>query len=110
MNGQLATRSKITDLLDEWYLTLRSQNQTKSKIIRNELLSQWDVIEKDEKDFIHFLLLDCRYKLLVEDYSKINEQFYEIEQKRDHMDDLLLYYYCSFRGLYDYYLKKLIQR
>ncbi|ENQ3078943.1 tetratricopeptide repeat protein [Bacillus cereus] len=97
---------KITQLLNEWYIEIRSRridsaHQLKEQIdVQIKRLKEEKESVQDQNLLLYYALLDFRYSYLVDNLGISKESFNGIEKFEKPTDDFLAYYYHFFKTIY----------
>ncbi|MEB8675378.1 tetratricopeptide repeat protein [Bacillus cereus] len=111
MNVQVISKEHMTQLLGNWYRTIRSQNLDEAKELKKEIDLKINHMEEDQKILEYYLLLDFRYKILCSDFypnvSGISKaELKEFNINHNSSDDFLSYYYYFFKATHEMIMGK----
>lgn len=99
MNGHLV-ETKTMSLMNSWYLDMRAQKPVQSLLKKEELDEKIDQIKEDRKAYSFYLLLDYRYKLLINDLNcSLN-----VEENNLCLNKQLTYFYYLFQAIHATYV------
>ncbi|HDR4948842.1 TPA: hypothetical protein QCR51_005460 [Bacillus cereus] len=100
MHVQVKEQEQLTNLLNEWYLKIRERNLDQSADLK-------DLIDSNIVDFkhtphlmLHYYLLEFRYNYLIDNLSISVSSFDKINEFHLPQNDLILYYYYFFKGIF----------
>ncbi|MFC4618235.1 tetratricopeptide repeat protein [Camelliibacillus cellulosilyticus] len=95
---------EVTNLLNDWYLSIKFQNINEANRMKKAIEEKKDELKQDQRNMIYYMLLDFRHHLLHRQFDQAASSLTEIELEKSKMDGLLTYYYLFFRGHYEYNL------
>lgn len=100
MSIQVKGNEKITQLLNAWYLEIRSQHIIKAQTLKMEIDEMIGNIEEDQNLLLYYALLDFRFKVLIDSLSITPSSFEKIDSLNTETDDFLSYYYHFFKAIH----------
>lgn len=102
MNVQLQGNEQLTELLNEWYLQIRSRHREDSKRLKKEIKKQINNLKENQNLLFYYSLLDFRYNYLINNLSILQKSFDKIEAFETLPEDFLAYYYYFFKAIHSY--------
>ncbi|MCF6138842.1 hypothetical protein [Pseudalkalibacillus berkeleyi] len=93
----------ISERIDQWYEVIKAFHTEKAMSIKEELKGSLSTIEEDPYASKHYKLILFRYHLLSKDTNSAKEVLKDLEPFQE-TNELLQYYYYSFKGIYYYIL------
>ncbi|HDT6579694.1 TPA: hypothetical protein RMI67_006344 [Bacillus cereus] len=100
MSIQVKGNEKITQLLNNWYIEIRSQHMIKAQQLKTEIDGMIGNIEEDQNLLLYYALLDFRFKVLMDNLSITPASFEKIDSLNAETDDFLSYYYHFFKAIH----------
>lgn len=97
MNVQLKGNEQLTELLNEWYLQIRSRHRENSTRLKEEIEKQMNNLKENQNLLFYYSLLDFRYNYLINNLSISQKSFDKIEAFETPPEDFLAYYYHFLR-------------
>ncbi|WP_243522385.1 Rap family tetratricopeptide repeat protein [Bacillus pseudomycoides] len=98
---------KVTKLLNDWYVEIRSRNITKAHRMKEQIDSIIQELKEEEREsledknlLLYYSLLDFRYSYLIDNVSLSQESFDKIESFKIPKDEFLSYYYHFFKAIH----------
>ncbi|MEI4800541.1 Rap family tetratricopeptide repeat protein [Bacillus sp. NPDC077411] len=98
---------KVTKLLNNWYVEIRSRNITKAHCMKEQIDSMIQELKEEEREslegknlLLYYSLLDFRYSYLIDNVSLSQESFDKIESFKIPKDEFLSYYYHFFKAIH----------
>ncbi len=95
----------LTEKINQWYEAIKSFHTEKSQELKKELSSQIVAVEQDSSTAQYYKLILFRYYLSLKDKKAAQETLENLEPFKE-SNELLQYYYYSFKGIYYYILNK----
>lgn len=100
MNVQLKGNEQLTELLNEWYLQIRSRHRENSTRLKEEIEKQLNSLKENQNLLFYYSLLDFRYNYLINNLSISQKSFDKIEAFETPPEDFLAYYYHFFKAIH----------
>lgn len=100
MNVQLKGNEQLTELLNEWYLQIRSRNSGNANRLKKEIESQISNIQNNQDLLFYYSLLNFRHKYLINNMGISKNSFDKIEDFDTPREDYLAYYYHFFKAIH----------
>ncbi|HDR7393895.1 TPA: tetratricopeptide repeat protein [Bacillus toyonensis] len=98
---------KITQLLNEWYIEIRSRNIDNAHRMKEQVDSMIQQLQKEEQELLqdqklllYYSLLDFRYNYLIDNLGVSKDSFDTIESFDMPTDNFLTYYYHFFKAIH----------
>ncbi|MFE6625584.1 hypothetical protein ACFVGK_41650, partial [Streptomyces sp. NPDC057740] len=95
-------------MLNQWYSSIKQHNISAADAKKEEIQPLLDSMDENQDVLLYYNLLDARYLLLKEEYSKSGGVLDELEKTAEEheTDDMIQYYFFFFSGMYAYYKKQ----
>ncbi|MES1051419.1 tetratricopeptide repeat protein [Bacillus thuringiensis] len=100
MSVQIKTNELVTNLLNEWYKTIRSRHIANCNKLKIEIDGKINNIDQDQELLLYYSLLNFRHQYLMDHLSIGKESFKDIESFPTPTDGLLVYYYHFFKAIH----------
>ncbi|PGS79362.1 hypothetical protein COC69_12485 [Bacillus cereus] len=100
MSIQVKENEKITQLLNTWYLEIRSQHLIKAQQLKTKIDKMIGNIEEDQNVLLYYSLLDFRFNVLIDNLSITPSSFKLIDSLSTETDAFLSYYYHFFKAIH----------
>ncbi|WP_406595274.1 tetratricopeptide repeat protein [Bacillus velezensis] len=99
---------KVANMLNQWYSSIKQHNISAADAKKEEIQPLLDSMDENQDVLLYYNLLDARYLLLKEEYSKSGGVLDELEKTAEEheTDDMIQYYFFFFSGMYAYYKKQ----
>ncbi|MCM3738134.1 tetratricopeptide repeat protein [Bacillus cytotoxicus] len=98
---------KITQLLNEWYIEIRSRQINNAHRLKEQIDVQIKRLKEEEKEsmqdqnlLLYYCLLDFRYNYLIDNLGVSKDSFNTIESFDVPTDNFLSYYYHFFKAIH----------
>ncbi|PHE07136.1 hypothetical protein COF59_24215 [Bacillus pseudomycoides] len=100
MNVQLKGNEQLTELLNEWYLQIRTRNRENSIRLKKEIEKQVNNLTDNQNLLFYYSLLDFRHSYLINNMGISKNSFDKIENFETPKEDFLAYYYHFFKAIH----------
>lgn len=100
MNIQLKGTEQLTELLNEWYLQIRSRHREGAQRLKEEIETQINNLKENQNLLFYYSLLDFRHNYLINNLNISKKSFEKIEQFETPPEDFLAYYYHFFKAIH----------
>ncbi|MEN1935654.1 tetratricopeptide repeat protein [Paenibacillus sp. 102] len=100
MNVHTKGNEQVTQLLNQWYLEIRSRHLEKANSLKQEIAAKVNEIKENSELLQHYLLLDFRYNYLMDNLGVSKDSFDEIDFLGVPTNNLLAYYYHFFKAIH----------
>lgn len=101
------TNEKLTQLLNEWYLEIRSRRISNAERLKQEIDFKFTKLKKetgeglqDQNLLLYYYLLEFRYNYLIDNLGLSQESFNKIDSFDQPTDNFLTYYYHFFKAIH----------
>ncbi|HDX9576673.1 TPA: tetratricopeptide repeat protein [Bacillus pseudomycoides] len=98
---------KITQLLNEWYIEIRSRQINNAHRLKEQIDVQIERLKEEEQEsmqdqnlLLYYSLLDFRYNYLIDNLGVSKDSFNTIESFDVPTDNFLSYYYHFFKAIH----------
>ncbi|MRR40616.1 tetratricopeptide repeat protein, partial [Bacillus anthracis] len=99
------TNEKLTQLLNEWYLEIRSRRISNAERLKQEIDFKFTKLKKETGEglqnqnlLLYYYLLEFRYNYLIDNLGLSQESFNKIDSFDQPTDNFLTYYYYFFKA------------
>lgn len=93
MNVQTKGNEQVIQLLNEWYLEIRSRHLDKARDLKLKVEAKVNEVKDNSELLQHYLLLDFRYNYLIDNLRVSKDSFDEIDLYGVPTNSSLAYYY-----------------
>ncbi|KEK23928.1 tetratricopeptide repeat protein [Bacillus gaemokensis] len=100
MNVSVKGNEQITNLLNDWYVEIRSRNINSAHRLKLEIDKKIDDVENDQYLLLYYSLLDFRYQYVIDNLGVSENSFDKIESFEIPTDSFLSYYYHFFKAIH----------
>nr|WP_257207765.1 right-handed parallel beta-helix repeat-containing protein [Bacillus toyonensis] len=100
MNVSIQENNGITNLLNGWYIEIRSRRILNTHRLKEIIDSNIHSIEEKQNLLLYYSLLDFRYQFVIDNLSVSKSSFDKVETFDMPTDNLLAYYYHFFKGIH----------
>uniref|UniRef100_UPI003F492018 response regulator aspartate phosphatase n=1 Tax=Bacillus multifaciens TaxID=3068506 RepID=UPI003F492018 len=101
------TKEKVTQLLNEWYLEIRSRRINNAERLKKEIDLKINKLKRETEEglqdqnlLLYYSLLEFRYNYLINNLGLSKDSFDEIDSFEQPTDNFLTYYYHFFKGIH----------
>lgn len=101
------TNEKLTQLLNEWYLEIRSRRISNAERLKQEIDFKFTKLKKETGEglqnqnlLLYYYLLEFRYNYLIDNLGLSQESFNKIDSFDQPTDNFLTYYYYFFKAIH----------
>ncbi|MEK4504205.1 Rap family tetratricopeptide repeat protein [Bacillus sp. FSL R12-0069] len=92
--------TQLTEMLNDWYLEIRSRNSGNANRLKKEIENQINNIKTDQNLLFYYSLLNFRHKYLINNLAISKNSFDDIESFDTPKEDILSYYYHFFKAIH----------
>ncbi|EEM06216.1 response regulator aspartate phosphatase [Bacillus pseudomycoides] len=100
MNVQTKGNEQVIQLLNEWYLEIRSRHLDKARDLKLKVEAKVNEVKDNSELLQHYLLLDFRYNYLIDNLRVSKDSFDEIDLYGVPTNSPLAYYYHFFKAIH----------
>ncbi|KEK23545.1 histidine kinase [Bacillus gaemokensis] len=100
MNIQIKGNEQVTQLLNEWYVEIRSRHLEKATNLKQQVGIKVNEIKESSELLQHYLLLDFRYNFLIDNLGVFKDSFNKIDSLGVPTNSSLAYYYHFFKAIH----------
>ncbi|MEC2943476.1 hypothetical protein P9Z76_15440 [Bacillus cereus] len=101
MNVHTKDNKQITQLLNEWYQSMLSQQNLQATNLKQEIEDRLSNTKKDEHLSLYYSLLNFRYTVLTDGLSITKDSFNKINSFDIPENSFLSYYYHFFKAIHE---------
>jgi response regulator aspartate phosphatase F len=100
MTVSVRGNEQITNLLNEWYVEIRSRHIAGAHRLKKDIDAKINDIEEDQNLLIYYSLLDFRHNYLINNLGLSHNSFDKIDSLGEPTDNFLSYYYHFFKAIH----------